>query len=115
MSKSDPQIMVFLKITHDVLVNFSSLADILIESKKKYGVTWNDMKAINFSDPEFLQELPSDLSSQKIHTLWLTMAELQKMQKDFPNIMTLNESELSSFKSKLESVTKKLNEIVGSG
>ena len=84
----------------------------MMKSKEKYGVSFDAMKSINFSDPKSLQELASKLPNEKLGLLLNAAIGIMSIQKDFQNVMTLDEAGLSSFNSKLESIIEKLNKIV---
>ena len=113
MQNMDNNIIIFLKITRDILVDFSSLVNTMIESKEKYGVGLDVMKSINFSEPQSLQQLAASIPNEKLGILLNVAAELISTQKDFSNVMKMNEKELSELNDKLNSITTKLSEIVG--
>lgn len=112
MQDVEQRMISFLRITRDILKDFSQLVNTMMKSKERYGVGFDAMKSINFSDPKSLQELASKLPNEKLGLLLTMTVDFMSIQKDFQNVMTLDEAELAVFDEKLKLIIEKLTKIV---
>jgi len=104
--------IVILKILRDVMNDFSILIENMLKAKEKYGIGYDEVKGVNFSDPASLQELTRSLPNEKLGMLVGVVAELMTIQSDFQDFVKFDEKQLVAFHKQLKSIIGNFDKVL---
>ena len=112
MVESEKSIVV-LKIVRDVMYDFSVLIENMLKAKEKYGIGYDEVKGVNFSDPSSLLGLTKSLPNEKLGMLVGVVAELMGIQSNFQDFVKFDEKQLDAFQKQLKSIVGKFDKVLG--
>jgi len=104
--------IVILKILRDVMNDFSILIENMLKAKEKYGIGYDEIKEVNFSDPNSLKELTKSLPNEKLGMLVGVVAELMGIQTDFQDFVKFDEKQLDNFHRQLKSIVRNFDKVL---
>ena len=112
VKKAPSPTIVLFKILRDMLYDFSEMVERLSNTKKTYGISYDEIKTQRIFESKTVKELTKQLTPEQLGLLMVVSSEINETKSKFQSFMDLDQKELVKFHKQLKKTTEKLNKIL---